>query len=70
MDGKPQNHENKNTFHHPDYQPALSMLAGESYVLEYQQNIMNQLKTIQGFRDFSYEAVIKGHVGIWILTKK
>ena len=54
----------------PDYQPAPSMLAGEPYVLEYQQNIMNQLKTIQGFRDFSYEPIVKGHVGMWILTRK
>ena len=54
----------------PDYQPKPSMLAGEPYVLEYQKNIMHQLKHIQGFIDFEYQTILKGHVGMWMLTRK
>lgn len=32
-----------------DYTPSKSMLAGEPYVLEYQKNIHNQLRSFKGF---------------------
>lgn len=52
-----------------DYEPAPSMLAGEPYVLEYQRNIHNQLGNAKGFRLKSYESLVPGHVGIWLLEK-
>lgn len=54
----------------PDYTPSPSMLAGEPYVLEYQQNIVHQLQHLQGFTDYQYQRVVDGHVGMWILTRK
>lgn len=53
----------------PDYQPSKTMLAGEPYVLEYQKNIMKQLKSMPGFSDFEYHNVVNGHVGMWLLTR-
>eukprot|EP00586_Coscinodiscus_wailesii_P000883 CAMPEP_0172477726 /NCGR_PEP_ID=MMETSP1066-20121228/1174_1 /TAXON_ID=671091 /ORGANISM="Coscinodiscus wailesii, Strain CCMP2513" /LENGTH=403 /DNA_ID=CAMNT_0013236571 /DNA_START=106 /DNA_END=1314 /DNA_ORIENTATION=- len=52
----------------PEYMPSPSMLAGEPYVKEYQQNIHKQMKSIRGFKNLSFEAVIPGHVGVWLLT--
>lgn len=52
-----------------DYVPSESMLAGEPYVLEYQSNIMKQIKDFgsRGFSRVTYEDVAPGHVGLWIL---
>lgn len=52
-----------------DYTPSPSMLAGEPYVLEYQRNIHNQLGKAKGLRLKSYESLVPGHVGIWLLEK-
>jgi SAM-dependent methyltransferase len=52
-----------------DYEPSPSMLAGEPYVLEYQQNIDRQLEGMSGFQDLSCKAVIPGHVTVWMLRK-
>ncbi|GAX24110.1 hypothetical protein FisN_9Hh363 [Fistulifera solaris] len=52
-----------------DYEPSPSMLAGEPYVLEYQRNIHNQLGNAKGFRLKSYENLVPGHVGMWLLEK-
>jgi len=52
------------------YKPSPSMLAGEPYVLEYQKNIKDQLKNVQGFTDYKYTEVVEGHVGFWLLTRK
>jgi ubiquinone/menaquinone biosynthesis C-methylase UbiE len=54
----------------PNYQPSISMLAGEPYVLEYKRNIHDQLNRIQGFESCSYVELVEGHVGKWILTRK
>jgi len=56
-----------------DYSPSPSMLAGEPYVLEYQKNIMRQMKTLQGFGDIKskeYHTIVPGHVGMWLFTRK
>jgi ubiquinone/menaquinone biosynthesis C-methylase UbiE len=53
-----------------EYTPTESMLAGEPYVLEYQQNIHKQLQTLKGFVTPTYKTLIPGHVGIWLLKKK
>lgn len=53
-----------------NYKPSPSMLAGEPYVLEYQENIIDQLQKIQGFTDYKYTEVVEGHVGFWLLTRK
>mmetsp|Transcript_64449 Transcript_64449/g.76329 ORF Transcript_64449/g.76329 Transcript_64449/m.76329 type:complete len:414 (+) Transcript_64449:513-1754(+) len=54
----------------PEYMPSPSMLAGEPYVKEYQQNIHKQMKNIRGFKNLRFEAVIPGHVGVWLLTRE
>jgi ubiquinone/menaquinone biosynthesis C-methylase UbiE len=52
-----------------DYAPTESMLKGEPYVLEYQQNIHKQLESIKGFLSPEYKTLIPGHVGIWTLKR-
>lgn len=54
----------------PSYDPSPSMLAGEPYVLEYKKNIMNQLRSVQGYKHFSYRPVVEGHAGMWLLKRK
>jgi ubiquinone/menaquinone biosynthesis C-methylase UbiE len=53
----------------PEYSPSESMLAGEPYVLEYQENIHSQIETITGFEDREYKVVVPGHVGMWLNTR-
>ena len=52
-----------------EYVPTGMMLAGEPYVLEYQQNICKQIEKFQGFHDLQKTAVIPGHVTMWTLTR-
>lgn len=52
-----------------DYEPSESMLKGEPYVLEYQKNIHNQLRSIKGFLRPQYKAVVPGHVGMWLMKR-
>lgn len=52
-----------------DYEPSPNMLAGEPYVLEYQQNMYRQLLDIKGFLKPEYKTLIPGHVGMWTLTR-
>lgn len=52
-----------------DFTPPPSMLAGEPYVVEYQQNIHEQLGSFDGFTKESYETVVPEQVGMWILRK-
>ena len=52
-----------------DFVPPPSMLAGEPYVLEYQQNIMQQMKSIQGFENKKSVSVVPGHVRMWLQTR-
>ena len=52
-----------------DYTPSKSMLAGEPYVKEYQQNIHRQLKKFKGFARSKYKIVVPGHVGMWTLKR-
>lgn len=54
----------------PDYEPSLSMLAGEPYVLEYKRNIHKQLGCVRGFANVRYKEMVPGHVGVWLLTRK
>ena len=49
----------------PTYEPSFSMLAGEPYVLEYQENIQLQLRQAKGFHNCRYREVVEGHVGLW-----
>jgi len=55
----------------PNNKPSMSMLAGEPYLLEYQNNIKNQIRSFykRGFSRVSYEVVVPGHVGLWILKR-
>jgi ubiquinone/menaquinone biosynthesis C-methylase UbiE len=52
----------------PTYTPAAAMLAGEPFVLEYQQNIESQLANLKGFRLSKRKSVVPGHVFLWLLT--
>ena len=52
-----------------DYEPSPAMLAGEPYVLEYQQNIHRQLRNMKGFKFSEYRTLVPGHVGMWILRR-
>ena len=54
----------------PKYEPSFTMLAGEPYVLEYQQNIHLQLNQAHGFHNCRYREVVEGHVGLWLLDKE
>ena len=53
-----------------DYKPSKYMLAGEPYVLEYQQNIHRQLKSMKGFEFQGYKTMVPGHVGMWTLRRQ
>jgi SAM-dependent methyltransferase len=52
-----------------DYTPSDTMLAGEPYVLEYQKNIHQQLRSMRGFSKVRYETIVPKHVGMWILKR-
>jgi ubiquinone/menaquinone biosynthesis C-methylase UbiE len=52
-----------------DYQPSPNMLAGEPYVIEYQQNMSKQLRSIKGFLLPEYKTLVPGHVGMWTLRR-
>ena len=52
----------------PSYTPVEAMLAGEPFVLEYQQNIESQLANLKGFRLSKRKSVVPGHVNLWLLT--
>ena len=55
---------------HPrDYTPSPTMLAGEPYVIEYQNNIEKQMGSIQGFRDASCIDIVPEHVTMWVLKR-
>lgn len=53
----------------PEYQPSKTMLAGEPYVLEYQQNINRQLRTCKGFTRATFRNIVPGHLGLWLLQR-
>jgi len=52
-----------------DYTPSKTMLAGEPYVIEYQQNIHRQLEKQPGFARAEYKTLVPGHVGMWVLKR-
>jgi ubiquinone/menaquinone biosynthesis C-methylase UbiE len=52
-----------------EYIPSKTMLAGEPYVQEYQQNIHRQLQQIQGFKTPQYRSVVDNHLSMWTLTR-
>ena len=54
----------------PSYEPSAPMLAGEPFVLEYQQNIDKQLEDFPGFTLAKRKSVVPGHVTMWLLTSK
>ena len=54
----------------PTYTPSKYMLAGEPFVIEYQQNIDKQLASASGFRFSRRKEVVPGHVNMWLLTAK
>eukprot|EP00561_Arcocellulus_cornucervis_P011558 CAMPEP_0185809112 /NCGR_PEP_ID=MMETSP1322-20130828/6008_1 /TAXON_ID=265543 /ORGANISM="Minutocellus polymorphus, Strain RCC2270" /LENGTH=330 /DNA_ID=CAMNT_0028505363 /DNA_START=430 /DNA_END=1422 /DNA_ORIENTATION=+ len=51
-----------------DYDPSPAMLSGEPYVLEYKKNIHQQMEDLPGFVDYTYQTIVPGHVGMWLLT--
>ncbi len=55
--------------HPTEYTPSPTMLAGEPYVIEYQQNIQKQMENLQGFDDFEVKDVVPGHVTMWTQTR-
>jgi len=52
-----------------DFNPTEMMLAGEPYVLEYKENIMEQMGSIRGFCDVQSITVVPGHVHLWLLSR-
>lgn len=52
-----------------EYTPSKTMLQGEPYVLEYQENIHRELRKAQGFRFSGYTDPVPGRVGMWILKR-
>lgn len=52
-----------------DYKPSESMLAGEPYVQEYQQNIHKQIAEFPGFDAKQYRTIVPNHLGMWLLTR-
>jgi ubiquinone/menaquinone biosynthesis C-methylase UbiE len=54
-----------------DYVPSENMLAGEPYILEYQQNIHRQLQRLKGFsqQSPSYKTLVPGRAGVWLLQR-
>lgn len=52
-----------------DYTPSPTMLAGEPYIIEYQNNIERQMASIQGFTDAKCLDLIPEHVTMWILKR-
>ena len=54
----------------PTYTPSKYMLAGEPFVIEYQQNIDKQLANVPGLRLSKRKEVVPGHVNMWLLTAK
>jgi len=52
-----------------DYTPSPTMLEGEPYVIEYQNNIEKQMGSIQGFRDMNCIDIIPEHVRMWVLKR-
>ena len=51
-----------------DYDPSPAMLSGEPYVREYKKNIHQQMEDLPGFVDYTYQTIVPGHVGMWLLT--
>ena len=51
------------------YSPSPSMLAGEPYVLEYQQNIERQIARFRGFHSLEGKEVVPGLLKMWTLTR-
>jgi ubiquinone/menaquinone biosynthesis C-methylase UbiE len=51
----------------PTYEPSPHMLAGEPFVLEYQQNIDSQLADFPGFSLSKCKTVVPGHVNLWLM---
>jgi len=45
------------------------MLAGEPFVIEYQQNIDRQIAMFPGFSSALRRVVVPGHVNLWLLSK-
>jgi ubiquinone/menaquinone biosynthesis C-methylase UbiE len=54
----------------PSYTPSKYMLAGEPFVIEYQQNIDKQLASVPGFKFSKRKEIVPGHVNLWLLTAK
>jgi ubiquinone/menaquinone biosynthesis C-methylase UbiE len=52
-----------------DYVPSKTMLQGEPYVQEYQQNIHNQLQHIRGFKKPQFRSIVDNHLSMWTLTR-
>jgi len=53
-----------------DYKPTRSMLAGEPYLEEYQQNIHRELATASGFFGLECKVLVPGHVCLWLLRRE
>lgn len=52
-----------------DYEPSKTMLQGEPYVQEYQQNINRQLQSIGGFKKPQFRSIVDNHLSMWTLTR-
>lgn len=52
-----------------DYTPSEVMLKGEPYVIEYQENIHDQMGSFEGFSSQGYKTLVPNHVGMWLLER-
>lgn len=52
-----------------EYVPSKTMLQGEPYVQEYQENIHNQLQDIRGFKAPQFRSIVENHLSMWTLTR-
>lgn len=52
-----------------DYVPSKTMLKGEPFVQEYQQNIHRQLEHLKGFYGAEYRTIVPNHLGMWTLKR-
>jgi ubiquinone/menaquinone biosynthesis C-methylase UbiE len=53
----------------PEFKPSKSMLSGEPYAIEYQQNIQRQLLTFNGFIRPEYKVLVPGQVVMWTMRR-
>jgi ubiquinone/menaquinone biosynthesis C-methylase UbiE len=54
----------------PTFEPSISMLAGEPYILEYKANIITQVADHPSFDPLDSFELVRGQVYMWILRRR